>query len=84
MEDYYFNIPTDKSLFPTLLSVFHKCENEVTFESDEGDCISLRSTLGQFIFFTLISNQDVPEVSMRIRCRGKHDCDLLKKHLAPL
>lgn len=37
------------------LKQVQKCNGEVLFETSEGDRIALKSTLSQYIFFTIVS-----------------------------
>ncbi len=38
------------------LKQVQKCNGEVLFETSEGDRIALKSTLSQYIFFTIVSS----------------------------
>lgn len=41
------------------LKQVQKCGGEVLFETPEGDCIALKSTLSQYIFCTIASNPEL-------------------------
>ncbi len=79
MTEYYFTLPVKPDLDALKLLVI-ACENEVYFESTEGDRIALKSTLGQYLFFTIIRNADLLTNSY-IHCTGEHDKTLLKTQL---
>ena len=53
-----------------------KCENEVFFESTEGDKLALHSALSQFILYS-ICNQPQLSTDALIRCFGEHDREIL-------
>ncbi len=53
-----------------------KCENEVFFESTEGDKLALHSALSQFILYS-ICNQPQLSANALIRCFGEHDREIL-------
>ena len=53
-----------------------KCENEVFFESTEGDKLALPSALSQFILYS-ICNQPQLSANALIRCFGEHDREIL-------
>ena len=54
------------------LKQFQKCSAEVLFETPEGDCIALKSTLSQYIFCTISSN---PELLQSGTVRFKKEAD---------
>ncbi len=41
------------------LKQIQACSSEVFFETSEGDCIALKSTLSQYIFCTIASNPEL-------------------------
>ena len=53
-----------------------KCENEVFFETTEGDKLALHSALSQFILYS-ICNQPQLSADALIRCFGEHDREIL-------
>lgn len=53
MKEYYFSFPEELD-FSMLKNLVHQCENDVIFESTEGDRIALKSALGQFFFFDVL------------------------------
>ena len=53
-----------------------KCENEVFFETTEGDKLALHSALSQFILYS-ICNQPQLSANALIRCFGEHDREIL-------
>lgn len=52
------------------------CNAEVFFETPEGDCIALKSTLSQYIFCTIASNPELLQ-SGTIRFEKEADQKLL-------
>ena len=55
------------------LKQVQKCSAEVLFETSEGDRIALKSTLSQYIFFTIASN---PELLQNGTSRFEQDEDI--------
>ena len=62
--------------FKEFLEDVKKCENEVFFESTEGDKLALHSALSQFILYS-ICNQPQLSANALIRCFGEHDREIL-------
>lgn len=62
------------------LKQVQKCNGEVLFETSEGDRIALKSTLCQYIFFTIVSNPELLQ-SGTIRFEQDEDIKLLKNFL---
>lgn len=62
------------------LKQVQKCSAEVLFETPEGDRIALKSTLSQYIFFTIASNPELLQ-SGTIRFEQDEDIKLLKNFL---
>ena len=62
------------------LKQVQKCSAEVLFETSEGDRIALKSTLSQYIFFTIASNPELLQ-SGTIRFEQDEDIKLLKNVL---
>ena len=62
------------------LKQVQKCSAEVLFETSEGDRIALKSTLSQYIFFTIASNPELLQ-SGTIRFEHDEDIKLLKNFL---
>ena len=62
------------------LKQVQKCSAEVLFETSEGDRIALKSTLSQYIFFTIASNPELLQ-SGTIRFEQDEDIKLLKNFL---
>lgn len=58
------------------LKDIQKCENEVFFESPEGDKLALHSALSQFILYSVCNQPDLWKGAV-IRCRGRHDKEIL-------
>ena len=56
-----------------------KCENEVFFESTEGDKLALHSALSQFILYSVCTQPDLLTGAI-IRCSCKHDRDILSTY----
>ena len=71
MTDYYLfylSISTSHALKNCIKS----CENEVYFETTDGDNIALKSVLGQYLFLTIVQNFDSLS-DAQIHCIGKAD-----------
>ena len=62
------------------LKQVQKCNGEVLFETSEGDRIALKSTLSQYIVFTIVSNPALLQ-SVTIRFEQDEDIKLLKNFL---
>ncbi len=62
------------------LKQVQKCSAEVLFETSEGDRIALKSTLSQYIFFTIASNPELLQ-NGTIRFEQDEDIKLLKNFL---
>ncbi len=56
------------------------CSRDVLFETEEGDRIALKSTLSQYIFCTIASNQELLQ-SGTIRFIAEEDRELLQDYL---
>lgn len=57
-----------------------KCDSEVFFETSEGDCIALKSTLSQYIFCTIAENASLLQ-SGNIRFLREEDREIMKEYL---
>lgn len=62
------------------LKQVQECSSEVLFETPEGDCIALKSTLSQYIFCTIAAQPELLK-SGTVRFKQKEDEDLLKDFL---
>ena len=62
------------------LKQVQKCSSEVLFETPEGDRIALKSTLSQYIFFTIASNPELLQ-NGTIRFEQDEDIKLLENFL---
>ncbi len=62
------------------LKQVQKCSAEVLFETSEGDRIALKSTLSQYIFFTIASNSELLQ-NGTIRFEQDEDIKLLENFL---
>ena len=71
MTDYYFTLPEQYDL-TALKNCICSCENEVYFETTDGDYIALKSALGQYLFLTIVQNFDSLS-DARIHCTGRAD-----------
>lgn len=56
-----------------------KCENEVFFESTEGDRLALHSALSQFILYSVCTQPELLTGAI-IRCSCQHDRDILSPY----
>lgn len=73
------HIKTNISIVNFLKQV-QKCNSEVLFETQEGDRISLKSTLSQYIFCTIASNPELLQIGT-IRFEQEEDKEILKDFL---
>ncbi len=64
----------------SFLKQIQKCSSEVYFETPEGDCIALKSTLSQYIFCTIAQNPQLLQ-SGTIRFEQENDRRLLDSFL---
>ncbi len=62
------------------LKQVQKCSAEVLFETSEDDRIALKSTLSQYIFFTIASNPELLQ-NGTIRFEQDEDIKLLENFL---
>ena len=69
------HIKTNTNIVNFLKQV-QKCSAEVLFETPEGDCIALKSTLSQYIFCTIASNPELLQ-SGTVRFEKEADQKLL-------
>ena len=65
---------------PKFLTDVRRCSSEVYFETPDGDSLTLRSTLSQYIFCTLIDEPGILEKGT-IRFSDESDKELLLKYL---
>lgn len=82
MHEYCYSFPVGIEL-KMILDLAQKCEHDVFFESTEGDCLALKSTLGQFIFFSLVRNPEFLPENAHIRCLGEHDSLIFSSIMPP-
>lgn len=82
MEDYYFSIPNQRDM-NALKMLIAGCENDVYYESADGDRLCLKSVFGQFIFFTLNQITDVMPCQSWLHCTGEADREKLSRLLIP-
>ncbi|MCR5753849.1 MAG: hypothetical protein K6G30_03405 [Acetatifactor sp.] len=82
MKDFYFKI-TGQTDLNALIKLVAKCDNDVYYESADGDRISLKSTFGQFIFFTLNKTSYILPQQSWIHCTGASDRKRLSELLIP-
>lgn len=54
-----------------------KCNHDVNFVTDEGDCINLKSTLAQYIFAVAVQSQEV-SVNGYVQCEDDDYNEILK------
>ena len=77
-----FTFPFDNKIdLKAFLEDVKKCENEVFFESTEGDKLALQSALSQFILYS-ICNQPKLLTGAIVRCTCEHDRRLLASYFA--
>lgn len=82
MKDFYFYI-TDQMDLNALKTLVDECDHDVYYESRDGDKIALKSTLGQFIFFSLNDALDIIPQDSWIHCVGVSDHKRLSQLLTP-
>ncbi len=76
-EEVNFIFPYQNTIhLKALLEDIRKCENEVYFESAQGDRLSLRSGLSQFIIYSICMMPELTKGAV-IRCTGEHDKQIL-------
>ena len=80
MKDFKFTY-SDKMNVKNFLEDAKKCENEVWFETLDGDQLSLKSTLCQFILLSLSEHPEALEDAV-VRGTGEHDYEILVKYKA--
>lgn len=73
--DFTFSFPNRIDLKDFLKDV-QRCENEVFFESTDGDKLALHSALSQFILYSVCNQPDLLKGAV-IRCQGRHDKEVL-------
>ena len=73
--DFIFSFDNTIDL-KTFIEDVRKCENEVFFESTEGDKLALHSALCQFILYSICSQPQLIKGAV-IRCFGEHDRQIL-------
>lgn len=82
MKNFYFQITNQVNL-NALMALVAQCDNDVYYESADGDRIALKSTFGQFIFFTLNQTSDMLPRQSWIHCMGASDRNKLSQLLIP-
>lgn len=65
----------------SFLQKVKECRGEVTFRTEEGDCLNLKSVLTSYIFVTLMMNPEILEKGW-ILC-GEEDYTILNQFLIP-
>ena len=65
---------------PAFLNQVKSCNGEVTFTTDEGDILNLKSILSTYIFATLIGNPELIR-NGQIFCTEENDYKLLASYL---
>lgn len=65
----------------SFLQKVKECQGEVTFQTEEGDCLNLKSVLTSYIFVTLMMNPEILEKGW-ILCE-EEDYTILNKFLIP-
>lgn len=82
MKDFYFQI-TGQTDLNALIKRVAECDNDVYYESADGDRIALKSVFGQFIFFTLNQTSGILPQPSWIHCTGASDQSKLSELLTP-
>lgn len=73
----HLKVDTDMSNF---LSAVRQCSSEVYFETQEGDCLNLKSILSQYILCSLVSEPEMLANGM-IRLSRHSDMEFLTDYL---
>lgn len=62
------------------IEAVQSCDSDVYFNSCEGDCLNLKSTLSQYLFATICGDRAFIEQSS-IECRAETDYERLSSYL---
>lgn len=65
---------------PAFLEKVKKCQGEVNFKTDEGDCLNLKSILTTYIFITLLLDPKMIADGY-VTCEKSEDYQLLSEYL---
>lgn len=68
------------TVIPEFLSAVRHCSADVYFETEEGDCLNLKSVLSQYILCTLVSEPALL-ASGSIRLSNRSDMEYLTDYL---
>lgn len=68
--------------YPAFLQAIRLCKDEVTFETDDGDLLNLKSILSEYIFVTITADPDFI-MNGRLICKDNADYETLKEYLEP-
>lgn len=66
--------------YAAFLKTVQLCSTDVYFETNQGDCLNLKSALSQFVFAACISG-DLDGLDSRIRCGDPKDARILSAYL---
>ena len=66
--------------FILFLKAVKKCSSDVWFETEDGDCLNLKSTLLQYLFSSITNRKGIME-SGRIKCSAVEDWEKLEDFL---
>lgn len=65
---------------PSFLQKVKDCRGDVVFQTNEGDCLNLKSILTSYIFVTLMLSPEVLEEGW-VNCKEKEDYTILNEYL---
>lgn len=68
---------------PAFLKAVQSCRTEVHFTTDEGDSLNLKSTLSQFVF-AAVCTDELRKLKGYIQIEDPQDAELLAEYLTPV
>lgn len=68
---------------PAFLKAVQSCLTEVHFTTDEGDSLNLKSTLSQFVF-AAVCTDELRKLKGYIQIEDPQDAELLAEYLTPV
>lgn len=66
----------------SFLQKVKECRGEVTFQTEEGDCLNLKSVLTSYIFVSLMMSPEILENGW-VTCEAEEDYTVLNAFLIP-
>ena len=68
--------------YSAFLRAIRLCKGEVTFQTDDGDLLNLKSMLSEYIFVTITADPDFIR-NGRLICKNNSDYETLEEYLIP-